>query len=168
MKIGGSAADKIKAPETKPGCDTVESITLWELRQANLARNDLIFHKLEAWSPTDWGCALAGEVGELCNFLKKLKREQGKPLTRESLDRIRQLQLAAAKEIADVLIYLDLLAARIGVQLDTATVEKFNEVSKKYSSDIFLDLRDIVTPDASLAAFGIRRIEQGPLATNFL
>ena len=30
-------------------------------------------HSLD-WSPMEWGCALAGEVGELCNFLKKMSR----------------------------------------------------------------------------------------------
>lgn len=72
-------------------------------------------------------CALAGEVGELCNLIKKLKRGENVP--KEEL----------AKEIADVQIYLDLLAARLGVELDNATIEKFNQVSVKRGSTVFIE-----------------------------
>ena len=49
-------------------------LTFNKLREANVKRCNKHFHKLNDWSPTDWGCALAGEVGELCNFLKKARR----------------------------------------------------------------------------------------------
>lgn len=43
-----------------------------------------------------------------------------------------------AKEFADVIVYLDILAMRAGVNLGNATVKKFNEVSKRVGCEIFL------------------------------
>src|SRR5690606_26105229 len=46
-----------------------------KVSETNLDRA-LVWHPkgLEEWSPLEWGGALAGEAGELCNILKKLKR----------------------------------------------------------------------------------------------
>jgi NTP pyrophosphatase (non-canonical NTP hydrolase) len=41
---------------------------------------------------------------------------------------------SVSDEIADVAIYLDLLAARLGINLEEAVVKKFNEVSEKIGS----------------------------------
>jgi NTP pyrophosphatase (non-canonical NTP hydrolase) len=101
-------------------------LTFEELREQNVDRCAAVFHPLAHWSPTDWGCALAGEVGELCNLLKKERRGEG-------LDVI-----AAADELADVVIYADLLAARLGINLSGAVVRKFNEVSRRRGSEILL------------------------------
>jgi hypothetical protein len=43
-----------------------------------------------------------------------------------------------ADELADVQIYLDLLAANLGVDLEHATISKFNEVSRKKGATVFL------------------------------
>jgi len=99
-----------------------------ELRNANLTRCEGAFHPLASWSPTDWGCAMAGEAGEACNILKKHKRGDAGPHFRENL----------AEEIADVVIYADLLAARCGINLGQAVCKKFNKVSKKKGSSIRL------------------------------
>lgn len=80
------------------------------------------FHQCARWSPTDWGCALAGEVGEACNLIKKLHRG-------DHVDRG-----AIAHELADVAIYLDILAGRLGIDLGAAVVEKFNIVSERVGS----------------------------------
>lgn len=82
------------------------------------------------WSPAQWLQAVVGELGEYANLRKKFERGD---ISRE------QFAVAAAKELADVQIYLDLLAQRCldndgfadpdGVDLSFATVEKFNEVS---------------------------------------
>lgn len=69
------------------------------LRFANVDRCESSYFKLDHWTPTDWGCAAAGEMGELCNLLKKQLR--GDEVKKEDI----------AGEIADVVIYLDLLAA---------------------------------------------------------
>jgi len=92
-------------------------LTFKALRKVNVRRCKAAFHSLKAWSPNDWAVAVAGEVGEACNKLKKRRRGEKIPLK------------DIADEIADAVIYLDLLAARIGVNLGKAVVSKFNEVS---------------------------------------
>lgn len=74
------------------------------------------------WIPAQWLQALVGEIGEYANFRKKFERGD----MPEDVFRI-----AAAKELADVQIYLDLLADQIGVDLGEATRNKFNEVSDR-------------------------------------
>ncbi|NJO65998.1 MAG: hypothetical protein HC836_50410, partial [Richelia sp. RM2_1_2] len=54
------------------------------------------------WGEVDWACALAGETGELCNFIKKRRRGENIPV--EEL----------AKELADIVCYADLLADHLG------------------------------------------------------
>ena len=72
-----------------------------------------------------WGCALAGEVGELCNVLKKYERQLPTDPTPDDL------RAAIGKEIADVAIYLDLLAAWFDYDLARLIERKFNESSKR-------------------------------------
>lgn len=97
------------------------------LRHANVDRcESAVFnHKLNDWTPAQYGCALAGEVGELCNLIKKDFR---------GLDKVTKKELA--DEIADVAIYLDLLAARLGISLGRAISDKFNATSVKRGSHI--------------------------------
>jgi len=68
---------------------------------------------------------LGGEVGELLNVVKKLEREErgwrGSRAAPEDF----------ADECADVLICLDKLARRRGVDLTAATIAKFNATSDK-------------------------------------
>jgi NTP pyrophosphatase (non-canonical NTP hydrolase) len=99
--------------------DSRYPLALSELRVANLARCLEVFHPLEDWSPTDWGTAVAGEVGEALNLVKKLRR--GEPIEHRAI----------AVEIADAVIYLDLLAARLGIDLGQAIAFKFNRVSEQ-------------------------------------
>lgn len=75
---------------------------------------------IEDWSPTDLGCALSGEVGELCNLLKKIRRGD-KNISLEDI----------ADELADVVIYADILAQNLDIKLSNAIQEKFNKTSQK-------------------------------------
>ena len=93
-----------------------------DLRSMNVARCTEVFHALENWTPTDWSNAMAGEVGETCNLTKKMLR--GEVITKREL----------ADEIADVVIYADLLSARCNISLEDAIRNKFNEVSAKKDS----------------------------------
>jgi NTP pyrophosphatase (non-canonical NTP hydrolase) len=105
-------------------------LTFHELRAANLARVSAFKHTLEGWSAAQWACALAGETGELCNLIKKLFRAKGPE------DFVSNKQIA--DEMADIAIYLDLFAARMGISLDEAICEKFNQKSVDVGSDIRL------------------------------
>ena len=72
---------------------------------------------------------LAGETGEACNIVKKIERAnyglRGSTATREQL----------AEELGDVLICLALLANAAGIDLESATVAKFNASSIKLGLD---------------------------------
>jgi NTP pyrophosphatase (non-canonical NTP hydrolase) len=84
---------------------------------------------INSWSLSDWAVAFAGEVGELCNVVKKLNRvRDGLVGNKESAA---DLRTAMRKEIADCYLYLDLLAQAAGVDLASAVRDKFNEVSER-------------------------------------
>jgi len=78
------------------------------------------------------GNAAAGEMGEACNIIKKLERERlGLPGSRASTE-------ALADELADVIVYLDLIAAKAGIDLQAAIINKFNKDSVKHGFDVLL------------------------------
>lgn len=101
------------------------TLDLNRLRILNKARCESAFkHSIEEWSPTDWATAMAGEVGEACNLIKKLRRGENVDLT------------DIAFELADAVIYIDLLCERLGINLGAAIVEKFNIVSTRVHSPV--------------------------------
>lgn len=82
------------------------------------------------WTLGEWMNAVTGELGEAANIIKKVKRgdlslEEAKPLI--------------AKEFADIITYLDITALQVGINLDEAVIEKFNEISRRVQSNIVLD-----------------------------
>lgn len=84
------------------------------------------------WTPNDWMTALVGEVGELANILKKLKREED-GIPGNTMTEVELLE-AAYTEWADCLAYLALLGQAIGMganSMDGAVTDKFNEVSER-------------------------------------
>ena len=86
-------------------------------------------HKLDSWSLSDWMTATAGELGEAANVIKKLNRvRDGIPGNAETPEQLRE-QLA--EELADVAIYLDLLAQAAGFDLETIRAAKFAKTSRK-------------------------------------
>lgn len=102
----------------------MSDLSFVRFRNANLARCIEKFHKVDEWSETDWATALAGEVGELCNLIKKRRRGE-------------KIAIAdVAAEMGDVFAYLDLLATRMGISLPEAVTDKFNAVSRRVGSDI--------------------------------
>ncbi len=103
------------------------ALDLDNFSRRNLERCEESFEPLNDWSYTDWACAAAGEMGEACNLIKKLRR--GEDIATEDI----------TDELADVMIYLDLLCQRFGERLSVAVKRKFNKVSKRVGSDVFLD-----------------------------
>lgn len=120
-----------------------KSLTFSELREKNSKRCESVFHPIDAWDESSWACALAGEVGEFCNIIKKRKRVRDefnnhKISSKKAFHKIGILHEAACKELADILAYLDLNATNLGVKLEDITIKKFNEVSDKVGSKIKL------------------------------
>jgi|SRR6185312_8035986 len=74
------------------------------------------------WLLSQWSNATLGELGEAANLIKKIERGD------YTLDEKRE---ELAKEIADVAVYLDLLAYRCEIDLGDAIIQKFNEVSDR-------------------------------------
>lgn len=106
-------------------------LQLHTLRAANVERADTTpaFAACKSWIPAQWIMALAGELGEAANVLKKIDRGD---FTLEAA------RPAIAKELADVAIYLDLLAHKLGIDLGGAIVDKFNEVSDRVGAAVYL------------------------------
>lgn len=113
-------------------------LTFDELRTANVERCEDVFHPLHRWSPTDWATAMAGECGESCNEVKKLRRLDDADASIDTAGERERLRLAIGKEIADMVIYADLLAARLDIDMGFAIAQKFNEVSRKRGSAVML------------------------------
>jgi NTP pyrophosphatase (non-canonical NTP hydrolase) len=85
------------------------------------------------WSPADWMVAVVGELGEAANLMKKIRRGDF-PTDCDLLEAKEKLQ----KEFADVLTYLDIMAFQFGVDLGEATMNKFNEVSRRVGATVFM------------------------------
>lgn len=86
-------------------------------------------HKLNSWSTSDWFTAMVGEAGEAGNIIKKLNRvRDGIPGNAETPD---ELRLALGLELADVFIYLDLMAQSLGFDLMELVEAKFKKTSNK-------------------------------------
>ncbi len=148
LSTGTAAFTAPVAPTTYPGSVTINNIpsaswkrelTFAALRQANLARIPLFKNAKgeqahsqsdgSDWSLAEWCNAVCGELGEAANIIKKIGRGDF------TLDEARE---ELAKEYADIVVYLDILAMRTGVDLGDATVKKFNEVSERVGCEIFL------------------------------
>lgn len=96
------------------------------------------------WSLSDWLMAMAGEAGEACNAGKKFRRIE-EQISNMSTDPDRQINTTdealdkIAEELADTVIYCDLVAHRIGRSLVGAIIAKFNLVSERYQFPERLD-----------------------------
>lgn len=120
--------------------DRTTGLSFRSLRQANMARlpqfknnkGEPAHSRADGydWSINDWLTAVVGEIGEFANNAKKLLRGDLS---------VKEFDVVGAKELADVQIYLDLLAYRCGFNLAAITVAKFNETSHKVESDVRLD-----------------------------
>lgn len=103
------------------------------LAQANLSRC-LRWHPnggVQSWSLSDWGVAMAGECGEACNVIKKMNRLRDGLVGNEKFsDRTDPaLRSQLADELADLVIYADLVAQAAGLDLAHSIASKFNAVS---------------------------------------
>jgi NTP pyrophosphatase (non-canonical NTP hydrolase) len=117
-----------------------DGLTFNTLRGGNAARlpefrnnKGELAHTADPWTLNDWMTATVGELGESANVLKKVRRGD---LT---IDEARPL---LEQEFADVVIYLDILAAQCGISLGEAVMKTFNTKSVKVGSRVRLAADD--------------------------
>lgn len=99
------------------------------------------------WCLAQWCNALAGEVGEaaeqLALFQIVVARVGSAANTIKKVERgdiaLEDARKLLEKEFADVATYLDLLAFRCGINLGNAIMDKFNDVSKRVGSRVWID-----------------------------
>ena len=84
------------------------------------------------WNLADWSNAMVAEAGEMAGKIKKIRRLETNTVSRESEQDREELIQMVADEMADVIIYMDLLADRLAIDLETATREKFNRTSVEF------------------------------------
>ena len=109
-------------------------LTFKKLKEINWNRCKS-WHDPNSWSLAEWTNALCGESGEAANITKKMKRlEQDLkgPSGYHNNSDYATLKKELEKELADVVIYADLIASKLGIDLEDAVINKFNETSKKY------------------------------------
>ncbi|MBS1655042.1 MAG: hypothetical protein JSU05_09365 [Bacteroidetes bacterium] len=89
---------------------------------------------------TYWTTALAGEVGELCNMIKKMQRVERGGVDGGNSYTAKDITKAMLKEeIGGIAIYLDLLASLLNINLEEAIVDTFNEKSAKSGFKEFVE-----------------------------
>ena len=100
----------------------MSDLTFTEFQKTNAVRCVKGFKAgIHDWNPMEWACALSGEVGELCNLLKKRYGRNDLSIPAQAI----------ADEVADVYIYLDLLATCLGLDMEEVVRAKFNRTSVK-------------------------------------
>lgn len=114
-----------------------DGLTFQQVTDANVARCNR-WHNggLHDWSVADWAVAMAGECGEVCNAVKKLRRVEDEIANISDEGRLLATREEAVakigEELADTFLYLNLLAVRIGLRLPDLIVAKFNATSERY------------------------------------
>lgn len=112
------------------GASERKVLTFSRLRRVNVERCESptgFNHPLESWSVAEWTNAMAGEAGEAANVAKKMIRFRDG--VRGNQNTLGELRVKLAQELADVLIYLDLVAASQGIDLEAAVIDTFNRKS---------------------------------------
>lgn len=124
------------APHLKSTDNVVSFNSFDSIRYSNITRQLEWNNGSEKLSLAYKGNELAGEVGELCNVLKKLERE------RIGIKGSKATKTDAEDEIADVIICADLIAEDLGINLFEAVKNKFNKTSIKYEfKTMFINLQ---------------------------
>lgn len=82
------------------------------------------------WSLSDWANAMHGESGEVTNAIKKWRRVEDDIANQADaeerlLNSREKARAAIGAELADTIIYLDLLALRAGLTISSAAVDHF-------------------------------------------
>jgi NTP pyrophosphatase (non-canonical NTP hydrolase) len=122
--LAGAEEPELEVPIPAPSVATVRTF-----QQINAARSARWMAGSPGWTTLEIAGELAGEVGELANVCKKLRRsELGVPGNKIS---DAELMAQAKSEAADVFIVLMLTASKLGFDLEDAVRETFNRKSEQ-------------------------------------
>lgn len=126
MRLGDIAMALAAAEQEN---ERLRGATIRAMQTINAARSVRWMAGSPGWTTLEIAGELAGEVGELANVCKKLRRsEMGVPGNKLTDAELRE---RARGEIADVLIVLMLTASKLGIDLHDAVVETFNRKSEQ-------------------------------------
>jgi NTP pyrophosphatase (non-canonical NTP hydrolase) len=102
-----------------------------DVSKPNRARLKRWHRNAEGWSCGDTSNGMVGEAGEAANIVKKIRRIETGIV--EDPDGSKRSAFVAdlADELADVFLYLDLLADEFNINLPHAIRRKFNRVSRE-------------------------------------
>lgn len=115
-------------------------LDLTTFRPLNVQRAKEGFKCYDNQPLTYWTTALAGEVGELCNMIKKMQRVELGGIDGGSSYTAKDINNEMLKEeIGGIAIYLDLMASLLNISLEEAIIETFNSKSTKYGFTQFID-----------------------------
>ena len=94
-----------------------------------------------------YGTALAGELGELLNLVKKIERAKisSKSAAQNTGHTVKAADITKEMmedEVGGVMAYLILLTHEYGIDLEDATIKTFNTVSKEINSKHFLTTKE--------------------------
>lgn len=109
-------------------------IGIREIAEQHRARNRRWHTGAQPWTKADWSNALAGEVGEICNKIKKIRRIElghtGNQLRNQSAN-IDAIIADIRGELGGAFIYMLALADALDVDLADAIRDEFNLVSEQ-------------------------------------
>jgi len=118
-------------------------LTFALLRLRNVTRCDSWPQPLHRQTPSDLGCAVASEAGQLCEQLGRLRRHlQVTCPSRYRSTVAAEITRQLGREIADLVLYADLLAARLDLPLEHLLAARFNEVSEELGSSVKLPFKE--------------------------
>ena len=121
----------------------IDGLTFHNLRTINQIRAGLWSNgNTDRWTLGDWANAMQGEAGEAGNVVKKMRRcETDDDFGTRVFDKATWERYTdmLAEELADVIIYCDLLADKVGINLTDAVRDKFNKVSRREGIPVFVD-----------------------------
>lgn len=112
----------------------MSKLTFAEFSRANEARKKQFFKNAsEMWTIADALVACMGELGEVANALKKVRRAELGMLNKNAddrqIDNMEQAKAMVAGEIGGFMCYLDQLCGQLGLRLEDCITDEFNKKS---------------------------------------
>lgn len=114
----------------------MSKLTFEEFSKANEARKKQFFKNAsEMWTLADALVACMGELGEVANALKKVRRAELGMLNKNDpgrqINSLEEAKAQVAGEIGGFMCYLDQLCVQLGLRLEDCIVDEFNKKSEE-------------------------------------